>query len=158
MIHKVFFIILILIILLLINLYFNNNLQSNNLQSNNLQSNNLQSNNLQSNNLQSNNDIKILLRQTSRWAVASEQDKSPMIAVLHANYAVGYLQALTDIATEKEINKYIDFNKFKKKIYDIQDNAVKKVVKVCPNYIGNINKELALIGINIFNNNENTSI
>jgi hypothetical protein len=104
------------------------------------------------------NYIKILLRQTARWSVAAEQDESPMIAVLHANYAVGYLQALTDIATEKEINKYIDFDSFKKKVYNIQDGAVKKVVKVCPNYIGNINKELALIGINIFNNNENPGI
>ena len=50
-----------------------------------------------------------MIRQTSRWAVASEQDKSPMISVLHANYAVGYLQALQDIASEKEINKYLDF-------------------------------------------------
>jgi hypothetical protein len=110
------------------------------------------------NNPKKDNYIKILLRQTARWSVAAEQDESPMIAVLHANYAVGYLQALTDIATEKEINKYINFDSFKKKVYNIQDGAVKKVVKVCPNYIGNINKELALIGINIFNNNENPSI
>lgn len=96
-----------------------------------------------------NNHIKILLRQISRWSVASEQDKSPMIAVLHANYAVGYLQALTDIATEKEINKYLDFDKFKWQIYKIQDDAVKKAVKVCPQYIGNINKELALLGISL---------
>jgi hypothetical protein len=96
-----------------------------------------------------NNHIKILLRQISRWGVAAEQDESPMIAVLHANYAVGYLQALTDIATEKEINKYLDFNKFKWNIYKIQDDAVKKAVKVCPQYIGNINKELALLGISL---------
>jgi len=100
-------------------------------------------------NVKNNNHIKILLRQISRWSVAAEQDESPMIAVLHANYAVGYLQALTDIATEKEINKYLDFDKFKWQIYKIQDDAVKKAVKVCPQYIGNINKELALLGISL---------
>jgi competence protein ComGC len=100
-------------------------------------------------NVKNNNHIKILLRQISRWGVAAEQDESPMIAVLHANYAVGYLQALTDIATEKEINKYLDFDKFKWQIYKIQDDAVKKAVKVCPQYIGNINKELALLGISL---------
>lgn len=94
--------------------------------------------------------IRKLLRQTSRWAIASEQDKSPMISVLHANYAVGYLQALQDVAEESEINEYVDFKKFKATIYQIQDSAVKKIVQKCPQYIGNVNKELASIGINIF--------
>lgn len=95
-------------------------------------------------------NIKSLLRQTSRWAVASEQDKSPMISVLHANYAIGYLQALQDIATEKEINQYVNFPRFKEILYKIQDNAVKKVVSSCPEYTGDLNKELALIGIGSF--------
>ena len=95
-------------------------------------------------------NIKSLLRKTSRWAIASEQDQSPMISVLHANYAIGYLQALQDIATEKEINKYINFSKFKEILYKIQDNAVKKVVSSCPEYTGDLNRELALIGIGSF--------
>lgn len=95
-------------------------------------------------------NIKLLLRQTARWAVASEQDKSPMISVLHANYAIGYLQALQDIATEKEINQYVNFPKFKEILYKIQDNAVKKVVSSCPQYTGDLNKELTLIGIGAF--------
>ena len=107
-------------------------------------------NNTENNYNEKDKNIKSLLRQTSRWAVASEQDKSPMISVLHANYAIGYLQALQDIASEKEINQYVNFPKFKEILYKIQDNAVKKVVSSCPEYIGDLNKELALIGIGSF--------
>lgn len=107
-------------------------------------------NNTDNNYNEKDKNIKTLLRQTSRWAVASEQDKSPMISVLHANYAIGYLQALQDIASEKEINQYVHFQKFKEILYKIQDNAVKKVVSSCPEYTGDLNKELALIGIGSF--------
>jgi hypothetical protein len=89
-----------------------------------------------------------LIRQTARWAIASQQDTSPMIALLHANYAAGYLQALELIATEDEINQFYNLQKLRLKVYGTQDKAAKKVITTCPNYIGpDIDKELALIGI-----------
>lgn len=90
--------------------------------------------------IRSNNDrkdmIQSLLRQTSRWAVASQQDKSPMIAVLHANYAVAYLDALQSIAKPEELADLVEFDLFKNKIIHIQDYAVRNAVKVCPQYLG----------------------
>ena len=50
-----------------------------------------------------NNIVDILVRQTARWATAAKQDKNILIAVLHANYAAGYLWALKDIASDEEI-------------------------------------------------------
>ena len=47
--------------------------------------------------------IETLIRQASRWSVAAQQDDSPIIALLHANYGAGYLWALKDIATDQEI-------------------------------------------------------
>ena len=44
--------------------------------------------------------LKALIRQTARWTAASQQDKSPMISLLHANYGAGYLQALELIAAD----------------------------------------------------------
>ena len=35
--------------------------------------------------------IQIMVRQAARWSTAADQDESPMIAVLHANYGAGYL-------------------------------------------------------------------
>ena len=91
--------------------------------------------------------IKTLLRQCSRWALAAEQDISPIIALLHANYAAGYLWALKDIDTDEEIKNVveIDIIKFKKKITDIQDKCTRRVTKACPRFAGNLDKYLLQI-------------
>jgi len=92
--------------------------------------------------------INKLVRQTARWATAASQDDNPVIEVLHANYAAGYLWALKDIATNKDIEYVtkIDMNKFQKNVVDIQDKANKKLVKLCPNFIKTDNIYLAKIG------------
>jgi hypothetical protein len=82
------------------------------------------------------NYVEVLTRQASRWAVAAEQDQNPIIALLHANYAAGYLWALTDVASENEISKYVgDVSKFKKYITKIQDESVRNLTNKCPNLI-----------------------
>ena len=83
--------------------------------------------------------VNILIRQASRWSVAAQQDKSPMISLLHANYAVGYLGALEDIASEREIERVIGVGNlptFRKKIIDIQDKSTKAVSNACPDFMG----------------------
>lgn len=84
--------------------------------------------------------IQTLIRQACRWSVASVQDTSPLIAVLHANYGAGYLWALRDIATDQEILQVtgVNIDKFKEEIIRIQDLATKKALKVCPNFFGQI--------------------
>jgi hypothetical protein len=82
------------------------------------------------------NHIKTLTRQAARWSVASAQDESPMVAVLHANYGAGYLWALKDIATDQQISSAtgIDISKFQKEITNIQDKATVKMIHACPEY------------------------
>lgn len=82
------------------------------------------------------NIIQILVRQSARWSTAAKQDKSPLIAVLHANYGTGYLWALKDIANSEQIELAtgIDLEKFKKEVVTIQDNVTKNMAKVCPKY------------------------
>ena len=83
-----------------------------------------------------NNIITKLTRQSARWAVAAQQDASPLISILHANYGAGYLWALKDIATDSEIQKAtgIDLRDFENEIVKTQENATKKVIKACPNF------------------------
>lgn len=80
--------------------------------------------------------IRILARQAARWSTAAKQDKSVMIAVLHANYGAGYLWALKDIATSQQIKEAtgIELEKFEKEIVKTQDIATKKMIKLCPEY------------------------
>lgn len=83
-----------------------------------------------------NTDIQIMIRQAARWATAARQDDNAMIAVLHANYGAGYLWALKDIATNAEIEDAtsIDMKRFTYEIVKTQDDATKKMAKLCPKY------------------------
>ena len=98
--------------------------------------------------LNNTSSIQTLIRQCSRWAVAAAQDKSPIIALLHANYAAGYLWALKDIASDSEIKKVtnIDMQLFTNKITNIQDMCTKKVSQACPQFLDHIDKSLAKLG------------
>lgn len=83
--------------------------------------------------------VKKLVRQSSRYALAAEQDLSPMIAVLHANYSAGYLWALKDIVNEKKINAVLGKNKLKTLedyITHVQDSSTRKATNNCPEFIG----------------------
>ena len=92
--------------------------------------------------------IETLIRQASRWSVAAQQDDSPIIALLHANYGAGYLWALKDIATDQEIydSTGLEVIKFKKKIIDIQDEATRRVSRACPEFVGDVDEYLLGLG------------
>lgn len=83
------------------------------------------------------NSIMVLYRQTARWAAAAIQDESELIALLHANYATGYLWALKDIVSSEDFKKItnVDFLEFENKIVDIQDSITKRFISKCPNLI-----------------------
>ena len=91
--------------------------------------------------------IRTLIRQSARWALAAQQDESPIIALLHANYAAGYLWALQDIANDIEMSQIggIDPLKFRNQIIAIQDKCTKKVSKICPKFIGKLDHSLLRI-------------
>tara|TARA_B110000261_G_C13002623_1_gene324885 strand:- start:179 stop:502 length:324 start_codon:yes stop_codon:yes gene_type:complete len=92
--------------------------------------------------------IEKLVRQSARYAVAAQQDASPVIAILHANYAVAYLNALKDIATDSQIHNAtgIDVKKFKDHVTNVQDMVTKKTSEKCPEFIGEVDIYLSQIG------------
>ena len=98
-------------------------------------------------NLDMNQVIEIMVRSCSRWAVASLQDRSPLIAVLHANYAAGYLWALQDCFTDDQIYNAtgIDIIRFQKRITQVQDIATRGLVSVCPDYASGLDVYLSKI-------------
>lgn len=77
--------------------------------------------------------IATLYRQCARWAVASTQDRSEVIGLLHANYAAGYLWAIKDVATSDDFRRVTgeDMLEFEKKITRIQDGATRRLVEKC---------------------------
>ena len=95
-----------------------------------------------------NKAIEKLVRQSARYAVAAQQDASPVIAVLHANYAAAYFYALKDIATESQIHNAtgIDVKKFKEHVTNVQDMVTRKTAEKCPDFVGEVDIYLAQIG------------
>lgn len=91
--------------------------------------------------------VQKLMRQSAKFATMAQQDESPMVAVLHANYAAAYLWALKDITNPREINRHtgVDLNKFEEHILNIQDMISKKVVKKCPEFAGEVDLYLSTI-------------
>jgi hypothetical protein len=95
-----------------------------------------------------NKSIEKLIRQSARYAVAAQQDASPVIAVLHANYAAAYLYATKDIATDSQIHNAtgIDVKKFKEHVTNVQDMVTRKTSEKCPEFVGEVDIYLAQIG------------
>ena len=95
--------------------------------------------------------IQTLIRQASRWSIASESDKSPLISLLHANYGVGYVSALRQIASDTEIYNSTGINiiEFESKITNIQDKATRNVSTICPQFVGELNRDLLKIAGNL---------
>ena len=91
--------------------------------------------------------IKKLLQQSAKWATMAQQDESPIIAVLHANYAVGYLWALKDIANARDINREtgVNLQQFEEHIINVQSMVTKRIVKQCPELAGEIDLYLSSI-------------
>ena len=91
--------------------------------------------------------IKIFIKQATGWSLSATQDKTPIIAVLHANYGAGYLWALKRLATAQQIKNAtgIDILEFEKEIVKIQDEVTMKVVKACPNFAPNKKSYLSKI-------------
>jgi hypothetical protein len=95
-----------------------------------------------------NKAIEKLVRQSARYAVAAQQDESPVIAILHANYAAAYFYALKDIASESQIHNAtgIDVKKFKEHVTNVQDMVTRKTSEKCPEFVGQVDMYLAQIG------------
>ena len=97
-------------------------------------------------------ELKTLARQSARYSLASEQDASPLISMMHINYGLGYFWTLKDIATVEDIQKYTDIknvSEYEDKLLTIQDKAHKKIGTACPEFVGNVDLKLAKIAGNV---------
>jgi len=95
-----------------------------------------------------NSAIEKLVRQSARYAVAAQQDASPVIAILHANYAAAYFYALKEFATDSQIHNAtgIDVKKFKEHVTNVQDMVTRRTSEKCPDFVGEVDIYLARIG------------
>lgn len=81
--------------------------------------------------------INTLYRQAARYTVASLQDESEVIQVLHANYGMGYLLALRDISSESDFKRVTgeDLDTFHRKVSVAQDLATQRLIRGRPDLV-----------------------
>lgn len=76
----------------------------------------------------------LLLRHAARWAAAAEQDASPLMAMMHSNYASAYLQVLKELYTPAELGAAagVDFPQLEERIMAMQGRVQTQLVEACP--------------------------
>lgn len=91
--------------------------------------------------------IEKMVKQAAQYAITAQQDSSLVLSVRHANYAVGHLHALGNIATDTQIHNAtgIDVKKFREHIMNVQDMVTKKTVERFPDFAGEVDIYLAEI-------------
>lgn len=74
------------------------------------------------------------IRQIERWLIAANQDKHPGIKLLHANYAVGDLDMIRQMYSDKEIIEVTgkDPQKLMSIATKYQDDAQMELIVICP--------------------------
>ena len=95
--------------------------------------------------------LTTLLRQSARYAIAAQQDESPLIAVLHINYAAAYFYAAKDIATDREIFNAtgVDVQDYKQHLSKIQDSVSRQAYGACPEFVGDVDLYMGKIAGNV---------
>ena len=78
--------------------------------------------------------IQILYNHANKWSDMALQDNMPIISILHANYGVGFLWAIKDIATSEDFKRVTgrELLEFEANIIKTQDMASKKLIAICP--------------------------
>ena len=49
--------------------------------------------------------IRTLVLQSTRWSTVASQDQNPVVALMHVNYAIGFLKATRRLASDADIQK-----------------------------------------------------
>ena len=83
-------------------------------------------------------DIKKMIQKCAKWATTAQQDASLLTGITHANYAMGYLLSLKELATPKEIHRQtgVDFKKFEEHINNVQEMMNQRALKKYPGIEG----------------------
>lgn len=76
----------------------------------------------------------ILLKGSSKWALAAQQDKNPMFSVIHISYALAYANALREVLNDREIQVAtgVDMREHVESMEILQRQAITKLGDRCP--------------------------
>lgn len=78
--------------------------------------------------------IKSILEQASRWHVLSKQDSNPVLSIVHADYALAYVNILRQMLSEEDLARLTDTNisEFIYLLEEDQKKAIQHISDQCP--------------------------
>lgn len=82
-------------------------------------------------------DVKSLVTEAARWSAVAEQDTNAMLRVLHATYAVAYLNAARTFADDKDLERIsgVRVPELQAQMQTQQQDAIQKVGVKCPSVV-----------------------
>lgn len=91
---------------------------------------------------------RAMLRQAARWTTAAEQDDHPFIALLHANYGVGTIVALRQLAPDGLVYRLTGIDPWRVERYavQVQERAALALSRSCPELAQDLGPLAALGG------------
>lgn len=83
------------------------------------------------------NNSNILLKASNQWAMSSEQDRNPLIALMHICYAKAYARALRKLLNDDQIFKAhnVDMQEREQKMDSLEQKIMSKLLKQYPNLL-----------------------
>ena len=82
-------------------------------------------------------DVKSLVTEAARWSAVSENDGNAMLRVLHATYAVAYVNAARTFADDKNLERMsgVRIQELQTQVQAQQQAAIQKVGTACPGIV-----------------------
>jgi hypothetical protein len=91
--------------------------------------------------------IQTLVQKCASYAVQAQQDTSPVQAMLHANYAAAYLDALKVVSSERQIQQVgsVNLGTFQTHVWNVQKSVTDKALEAVPELAGKVDLYLQSI-------------
>lgn len=91
--------------------------------------------------------VDSMIKKCASFALQAQQDQSPVQALLHANYASAYLDALKTVSSERQIQQVgaIKLGQFEEHILNVQKSVTDKILTKVPEFAGDVDLYLQTI-------------
>ena len=81
--------------------------------------------------------MKQLVQEAARWSAVSEQDSNPLLRVMHATYAMAYVNAARCLADDGDLRRVtgVHVEELHATVQTAQQGSIQKIGSVCPEVV-----------------------
>ena len=81
--------------------------------------------------------LKQLVQEAARWSTVSEQDSNALLRVMHATYAMAYVNAARSLAEDNDLQRVtgVHVEELHAHVQTAQQASIQKIGSVCPEVV-----------------------